>query len=88
MPRKSLCGLHPDTHSCYSKDNFEELVRKVAQEVDVFVPIVSFKEVPKEDWRRLPNLIKRGASRPPDLIVCTHFDQVGRGDFSTNTTLP
>ena len=62
-------------HTQYS---FEDLLRKVSKQVDAFVPIVSFKELPKEDWRRLPVFIKEGIGRAPDLVLCTHLDQISR----------
>ena len=55
--------------------DFEELVSKIAKEIDVIVPIISFKEVSREDWRHLPQLIKNGMGRPADIVVCTHLDQ-------------
>ncbi|KLO16285.1 hypothetical protein SCHPADRAFT_901671 [Schizopora paradoxa] len=54
---------------------FQDLVREVAKEVNAVVPIVSFKEIPKEDWRQqLPDIVKAGLQRPPDLVLCTHLD--------------
>ena len=55
--------------------DFEELITKVAKEIDVIVPVVSLKEVSREDWRHLPALIKNGMGRPADIVVCTHLDQ-------------
>jgi hypothetical protein len=52
-------------------------VRCVAKHVDAIVPIVSFKEVSKGDWRQqLPDIIKVGLGHAPELVLCTHLDQV------------
>ncbi|OBZ66419.1 Clamp-binding protein CrfC [Grifola frondosa] len=62
---------HNEFHS------FEDLIKRVAKEVNAVIPIVSFKEVSKDDWRQqLPELIKSGLGRPPELVLCTHLDQV------------
>ncbi len=66
-------------HSNHSKQfhSFEDLVRIAAREADTVVPIVSFKEVAKGDWRRqLPAIVNTGLKRPPDFVLCTHMDQV------------
>ncbi|KLO16286.1 hypothetical protein SCHPADRAFT_823483 [Schizopora paradoxa] len=62
---------HSDFHS------FEDLVRIAAKEADTVVPIISFKEVAKGDWRKqLPQIVQTGLKRPPDFVLCTHMDQV------------
>ncbi|KLO16294.1 hypothetical protein SCHPADRAFT_221937 [Schizopora paradoxa] len=54
---------------------FQDLVREASKIVNAVVPIISFKEIPKEDWRQqLPGILKIGTQRPPDLVLCTHFD--------------
>ncbi|KIJ60881.1 hypothetical protein HYDPIDRAFT_43073 [Hydnomerulius pinastri MD-312] len=59
--------------------SFEDLVRLVASEVNAVVPIVSFKEVSKDDWRQqLPDIVQSAIGRPPELVLCTHLDQVVR----------
>ncbi|KIJ60882.1 hypothetical protein HYDPIDRAFT_31927 [Hydnomerulius pinastri MD-312] len=56
--------------------SFEDLLRRVANEANAVVPIVSLKEVAKDDWRQqLPNVIKTGLGRAPELVLCTHLDQ-------------
>ena len=57
--------------------SFEDLIRSVSVEADIFVPIISYKEIPQESWRCLPLLINSGTARPPDLVVCAHLDLVG-----------
>ncbi|GBE87120.1 hypothetical protein SCP_1003670 [Sparassis crispa] len=58
---------------------YEDLVRVVAKEANAIVPIVSFKEVSKDDWRsQLPAIIKNGLGRAPEVVLCTHLDQVAR----------
>lgn len=56
--------------------DFEDIIRQVAKEVHAIVPIVSFKELAKADWRKLPEIIQSGIGRSPDLVICTHLDQV------------
>ncbi|OBZ66421.1 hypothetical protein A0H81_13702 [Grifola frondosa] len=57
---------------------FEDLVRMVAKEANALVPIISFKEVAKDDWRQqLPEIIKAGLGRAPEMVICTHLDQLG-----------
>ncbi|TDL23502.1 hypothetical protein BD410DRAFT_787351 [Rickenella mellea] len=71
----------PGIGESFEDYNFEELICRVAKEVNAVVPIVSFKELPKEDWRRLPAIISAGIGRPPDLVLCTHFDQISRDNL-------
>jgi hypothetical protein len=40
------------------------------------VPIVSFKELPRSDWKRLPDLVTNGFNGRANVVVCTHLDQV------------
>ncbi|KAH8104317.1 hypothetical protein DFH11DRAFT_1763226 [Phellopilus nigrolimitatus] len=57
---------------------FQELINLVGQEVSAIIPIVSLKEVSKNDWSTaLPKILRdtTGLEEPP-LIVCTHLDQV------------
>ena len=55
--------------------SFEEMIRRVASEANAVVPIVSFKEIAKQDWRKLPQIISSGLATT-SLVICTHFDQV------------
>ena len=61
-----------------SQFNFESLVRLVASDSNAIVPIVSFKEIPRGDWRRLPELVASGFNGRADVVVCTHLDQVSQ----------
>ena len=58
--------------------NFESLVRLVASDSNAIVPIVSFKEIPRSDWRRLPELVASGFHGRANMVVCTHLDQVSQ----------
>ncbi|KAH7927606.1 hypothetical protein BV22DRAFT_268537 [Leucogyrophana mollusca] len=50
--------------------SFEDLVRGVAKEVDAVVPVVSFKEVSKDDWRQqLPDIIKVAKDRVEEQMA-------------------
>ncbi|KLO16293.1 hypothetical protein SCHPADRAFT_221994 [Schizopora paradoxa] len=65
-----LGEAHIDFH------NFEDLVRTAAIEADTIVPIVSFKEAAKKDWRsQLPQIVEAMLKRSPDFVLCTHMDQ-------------
>jgi len=45
------------------------------------VPIVSFKELPRSDWKRLPDLITGGFDGRANVVVCTHLDQVSQDNM-------
>ena len=63
--------------------NFESLVRLAAADSNAIVPIVSFKELPRPGWKRLPELVMRGFKgyRRANVVVCTHLDQVSRDNI-------
>ena len=48
----------------------------MAFDSDAIVPIVSFKEISRSDWKRLPELVTSGFNRRANVVVCTHLDQV------------
>ena len=56
--------------------NFESLVRLVASDSNAIVPIVSLKEIPRGDWKRLPELIASEFNGRANMVVCTHLDEV------------
>ena len=56
--------------------DFESLVRLVASDSNVIVPIVSFKELPRSDWKRLPDIVTSGVHGRANVVVCTHLDQI------------
>ena len=57
--------------------NFEDLVRHVTNEVNTVLPVVSYKEVARQDWRNhLPRILRTSTGRSPDFVVCTHRDLV------------
>jgi len=60
------------------KFNFESLVHLVASDSNAIVPIVSFKELPRSDWKRLPDLVASGFNGRVNVVVCTHLDQVSQ----------
>jgi len=57
--------------------NYEEMVTRVTTEANAVVPIVSFKEIAKQDWRKLPRIISSGLQTRASMVICTHFDLVG-----------
>ena len=61
--------------------NFESLVRLVAPDSNAIVPIVSFKEIPRSDWKRLPELLANGFDGRANVVVCTHLDQVSQDNM-------
>jgi len=56
--------------------NYEDMITHVAKEANAVVPIVSFKEIAKQDWRKLPRIISSGLQTRASMVICTHFDQV------------
>jgi len=57
--------------------HFENLVRNVANEVNAIIPIISLKDVSKDEWKQqLPVIIKDATGHPPELALCTHLDHV------------
>ena len=61
--------------------NFESLVRLVASDSNAIVPIVSFKEIPHNDWKRLPELVANGFNGRANVVICTHLDQVSQDNM-------
>ncbi|KAH7919236.1 hypothetical protein BV22DRAFT_1041126 [Leucogyrophana mollusca] len=60
-------------------DHFENLVRTVAKEANALVPIVSLKEISKDDWRQqLPHIIRTALGHAPEHVLCTHLDQAAK----------
>ena len=57
------------------------LLRLVASDSNAVVPIVSFKEIPRSDWKRLPDLVASGFNWGVNVVVCTHLDQVSQDDL-------
>jgi len=53
----------------------------VASDSNAIVPIVSFKEIPRSDWKRLPELVANGFNGRADVVVCTHLDQVSKDNL-------
>jgi len=50
----------------------------VASDADAIVPIVSFKELLSNDWKRLPELVASGSNGRANVVVCTDLDQVSK----------
>jgi len=69
------------TPDFFPQFNFESLIRLVASDSNAIVPIVSFKELPRSDWRRLPDLIASGFNGRASMVVCTHLDQVSQDNM-------
>ena len=59
-------------------NNLESLARLVACESNAIVPIVSFNELPRRDWKHLPELVESGFGRTADVVICTHLDQISQ----------
>ena len=58
--------------------NLESLLRLVASDSNAIVPIVSFKELARSDWKCLPALVAIGYNGRANVVVCTHLDQVSQ----------
>ena len=58
--------------------DFESLVRLVAADSNAIVPVVSFKELSRSDWKRLPDLVTSGVHGRVNVVVCTHLDQISQ----------
>jgi hypothetical protein len=56
--------------------NYKDMIARVATEANAVVPIVSFKEIAKQDWRNLPGIISSGLQTRASMVICTHYDQV------------
>ena len=39
---------------------------------------MSFNELPRRDWKRLPALVASGFGRRADVVICTHLDQISQ----------
>jgi hypothetical protein len=48
----------------------------VASEANTIVPIVSLKELPRNHWKRLCELVSGGFHGRTNTVVCTHLDQI------------
>jgi hypothetical protein len=44
---------------------------------------VSFKELPRKDWMRLPKLVAAGFDGRVNVVVCTHLDQISQDNLET-----
>jgi hypothetical protein len=53
----------------------------------MIVPVVSFNEIPRSDWKRLPALIASRFNGRADVVVCTHQDQVSQGNMDELKTV-
>ena len=54
----------------------------MASDSNAIVPIVSLKEIPRSDWKRLPELVANGFNGRANVVVCTHMDQVSQDDLN------
>lgn len=55
------------------------MVRLAAIQSNAIVPVVSFMELPRNDWKRLTMLAT--SRRKPSLVVCTHLDRVSQDNL-------
>ena len=46
----------------------------MASDSIAIVPIVSFQEISRSDWKHLPELVARGFNGRANMVVCTHLD--------------
>jgi len=59
----------------------------VASDLNVIVSIVSFNELPRSDWKHLPELVASGLNGRADAVICTHLDQVSQENTDQLETL-
>ncbi|KIM23876.1 hypothetical protein M408DRAFT_332078, partial [Serendipita vermifera MAFF 305830] len=57
--------------------DFESMIRLVAKDSNAIVPILSFKELSRSDWKKLPEIVAHGFGNRTSIVVCTHLDQIG-----------
>ena len=50
----------------------------MASDSNAIVPIVSFKEIARSDWKHLPEIVASGPNGRADVVVCTHLDHVSQ----------
>ena len=50
----------------------------MASDSNVIVPVMSFNEIHRSDWKRLPELVASGFNGRADVVVCTQLDQVSQ----------
>ena len=50
----------------------------MASDSNAIVPIVSLKEIPRGDWKRLPDLVASGYNGRANMVVCTHLDHISQ----------
>ncbi|KAG8796745.1 hypothetical protein FRC17_007956, partial [Serendipita sp. 399] len=56
--------------------SFESMVRLVAKDSNAIVPVISFKELARSDWKALPAIVANGFGGRASVVVCTHLDQI------------
>ncbi|CCA76328.1 hypothetical protein PIIN_11894 [Serendipita indica DSM 11827] len=56
--------------------SFEAMVRLVAKDSNAIVPIISFKELARSDWKKLPDTVSSGFGARANIVICTHLDQI------------
>ena len=64
--------------------DFESLVRLVASDSSAIVPVVSFKELPRSDWKHLPDIVTSGFHGRANVVICTHLDQISQGNMEVH----
>ena len=69
----------------FLQSSWESLFQLAASRSNAIIPIVSFTEVPRRDWKELPRLASRGYNRKPDFVVCTHLDRVSGENMKQQT---
>ncbi|KIM23880.1 hypothetical protein M408DRAFT_332082 [Serendipita vermifera MAFF 305830] len=61
--------------------DFESMIRLVAKDSNAIVPIISFKELARSDWKKLPEIMAQGFGGRIGVVVCTHLDHVNVSDL-------
>lgn len=48
----------------------------MAKDSNAIVPIISFKELSRSDWKDLPDIVANGFGNRANVVICTHLDQI------------
>ena len=53
----------------------------MASNWNAIVPVVSFKDIHRSDWKRLPELVASESNGRAEVVVCTHLGPVSQEDM-------
>ena len=53
----------------------------MASDSNAIVPVVSFQEISRSDWTRLPDLVTSGSIGRANVVICTHLDHISQDNM-------